>query len=153
EVRDLMRAKRGALEAVARRLIEKETMEGVELRDLLLAHGVVPSALHTGVLEGWSPGDGGTELGAVGDEHPERRNGAAGEHDSDTPEPAARARASLARAAGSSTTRPHHDAVAGTPAASPAPGPAPRRAHHRAEARGAAEAQAPGDRGDAGLQR
>src|SRR5262249_13584625 len=32
EVRELMRQHRGALEAVARRLIEKETMEGTELR-------------------------------------------------------------------------------------------------------------------------
>ncbi len=71
EVREMLGTRRGALEAIARRLIEKETMDGIELRELLLAHGVVPHNVHTGVLEGWSPGDGGTELGAL----PEQRNG------------------------------------------------------------------------------
>jgi len=50
-------------------------MDGAELRDLLVAHGTIPHNVHTGVLEGWSPGDGGTELGAV----PEHRNGPVGE--------------------------------------------------------------------------
>ena len=80
EVRDLLLARRSALEAVAHRLIEKETMEGVELRDLLMAHGAPPANVHTGVLEGWSPGDGGTELGTVEKHHhPDSRNGATGD--------------------------------------------------------------------------
>ena len=79
EVRELLQTRRSALEAVAYRLIEKETMEGVELRDLLMAHGAPPANVHTGVLEGWSPGDGGTELGSVENKHhPESRNGSAG---------------------------------------------------------------------------
>ncbi|MBI1913684.1 MAG: ATP-dependent zinc metalloprotease FtsH [Planctomycetes bacterium] len=76
EVRELLVKRRAALEAVARRLIEKETMDGAELRDLLLAHGTVPHNVHTGVLEGWSPGDGGTELGAVPEHRRDNRNGA-----------------------------------------------------------------------------
>jgi cell division protease FtsH len=76
EVRELLTKRRGALEAVAHRLIEKETMDGAELRDLLLAHGTIPHNVHTGVLEGWSPGDGGTELGAVPEHHRDNRNGA-----------------------------------------------------------------------------
>jgi len=78
DVRDLLSARRSALEAVARRLIEKETMEGVELRDLLMAHGAPPANVHTGVLEGWSPGDGGTELGTVESHRPETCNGDSG---------------------------------------------------------------------------
>jgi cell division protease FtsH len=76
EVRQLLIDRRGALEAIAHRLIEKETMDGLELRDLLVAHGVVPQNIHTGVLDGWSPGNGGTELGPVA----ENRNGAGNPH-------------------------------------------------------------------------
>src|SRR5205085_12383988 len=43
EVRCLLRRGRSALEAVARRLIEKEVIDGAELRDLIMAHPLAPA--------------------------------------------------------------------------------------------------------------
>ncbi len=42
EVRTILKSRRNALEALAQRLIEKEVVDGVELRELLLAHDPGP---------------------------------------------------------------------------------------------------------------
>ena len=44
EVREVLLARAGALEAVARRLMEKEVMDGAELRQMLEQYGPGPSA-------------------------------------------------------------------------------------------------------------
>ncbi|HVS35366.1 MAG TPA: ATP-dependent zinc metalloprotease FtsH [Gemmataceae bacterium] len=59
EVREVLRSRRAVLEAVARRLMEKEVMDGAELRQLMEQYSPMPAAPETNghgdILE---PGDG-----------------------------------------------------------------------------------------------
>ncbi len=62
EVREVLKARRPFLEAVARRLMEKEVMDGAELRQMMEQYGSGPSAPQedkaTTVLEPGGPGSG-----------------------------------------------------------------------------------------------
>jgi cell division protease FtsH len=62
EVREILTARRAALETIAQRLIDQEVIDGDELRAILLAHGAPPSEVAHVV-----PGDGKPHgNGAVG---------------------------------------------------------------------------------------